>query len=394
MSSPRHGLGSARPDPHAAPDTATPSTPAPAAIATARTALRVGVGALVVAALGLVVAVAALVGWGGGSCRTTAWNAVPAAADLPAGWSMGMSQVAVGGLATTLVGPAPADGTTGAPAIYVMVSCYEGDASTALDRSRAAAEATGETVVARPDLGDAGYAIEDASATTTAVYFRRGGLVASVAASGAVDAPDLEATARAVVAAVDRATSGVAVVPETAGLSSSAPATSAEPSPSTLSLESASPEPSAAAPELLALLPHEVAGTILTSESAIGTDVLGTDTPSRAMISALKTLDRTAADLQVAQAYDESGALDCYLLAFRLPGTPAAGLAAIVVGTWLSGSAPGVTTSTVTLGGRELTKVSYGDGGAVSYVRASGEAVIVIETSDEALAGTIAGLLP
>jgi hypothetical protein len=352
------------------------------------------VGALVVAGLGLFVAIAALVGWGGGSCRTTAWNALPAAADLPAGWSMGMSQVVVDGLATTLVGPASADQAAGMPAIYVMVSCYDGEASAALDRSRAAAEATGETVVARPDLGDAGFAIEDASATTTAVYFRRGGLVASVAPSGAVDALDLEAVARAVLAAVDRATIGVAVVPATAPLPSTAPTTSPEPSPSGAALESASPEPSAAAPELLALLPHEVAGTVLVNDSAIGTDVLGTDTSSRAMIAALGTLDRTAADLQVAQAYDETGSLDCYLLAFRVPGTPAADLARIVIGTWLSGSAPGVTTSPVSLGGRKMTKVSYGDGGAVSYVRASGEAVIVIETSDEALASTLAALRP
>jgi hypothetical protein len=126
----------------------------------------------------------------------------------------------------------------------------------------------------------------------------------------------------------------------------------------------------------------------------MGTEVLGTDTASRAMIAALGTLKKTAADLQVAQAYDETGGVDIYLLAFRVPGTPAADLAAIVISTWLSGSGPGVTKSTVTLGGRELTKVSYGDGGAVSYVRASGEAVIVIETSDEALASTVAALLP
>jgi hypothetical protein len=385
---------SARPQSDPATDPDPPSDPAPAASATARTALRVGVGALVVAGLGLIVAVVALLGSGGGSCRTTAWNSVPAAADLPAGWSVGMSQVVVDGLATTLVGAASADQAAGPPAIYVMVSCYGGDASTALDRTRAAAEAAGETVVARPGLGDAGYATEDAAASTTAIEFRRGGLLASVAPSGAVNALDIEGVARAVLAAIDRASSGVAVTPATPGPSSTTPATSVEPSPSGAALESASPQPSAAAPELLALLPREVAGTALVSDSAIGTDVLGTDTASRAMVAALGTLGKKPADLQVAQAYDETGSLDCYLLAFRVPGTPAADLAKIVIGTWLAGSSPGVTTSTVTLGGRELTKVSYGDGGAVSYVRASGEAVIVVETSDEALAGTVAALLP
>jgi hypothetical protein len=392
MSPERHD--SARPHSDPAADAAMPSDPAPAASPTARAALRVGVAALVVGALGLAIAIAALVGSGGGSCRTTAWGAIPAAADLPAGWSMGMSQVVVGGLATTLVGPASADQAAGPPAIYVMVSCYDGEASTALDRSRAAAEASGETVVARSELGDAGFALQGASETATAIYFRRGGIVASVAPSGAVNAPDLETVARAVLEAVDRASSGIAAAPATPGPASTAPATSPEPSPTGAALASASPEPSAAAPELLALLPHEISGTVLVSDSAIGTDVLGTDTASRAMVAALGTLDKTAADLQVAQAYDDTGTLDCYLLAFRVPGTPAADLARIVIGTWLSGAAPGVTTSTVTLGGRELTKVSYGDGGAASYVRASGEAVIVIETSDEALAGTVAALLP
>jgi hypothetical protein len=73
----------------------------------------------------------------------------------------------------------------------------------------------------------------------------------------------------------------------------------------------------------------------------------------------------------------------------------AADLAPIVLDTWLSASGSGVTTSTVTLGGKELTKVSYGDGGSVSYVRATpGEAVVVIETSDEALAAAAAATLP
>jgi hypothetical protein len=350
--------------------------------------------ALAVAILGLGISVAALVGLGGASCGTTAWNAVPAAADLPAGWSLGTSQVAVNSLATSLFGPPSADGTASGPAIYAMVSCYNADAATALERSRAAAEAAGETVVDRPDLGDAGFVVQDASSVTTAVYFRRGGLVAYLTPSGEVDASALETAASAVAAAVDRAATEATFPPVAAASSSAAPAVSGEPSPSELAGASESPEPSAVAPELLALLPKEVAGTALASDSAVGTDVLGSDTPSRAMIAALGSIDKTADDLRVAQAQDSGGVLDLYILAFSVPGTPAASLRPIIVDAWLSGSAPGVATSTVTLGGRELTKVSYGDGGSVSYVRATGEAVIIIETSDEALAGTVAALLP
>ncbi len=423
MTSQRHGPASSRPSSQVDPDPAAPPADppdSPVASPTARRALRLGVGALATAGLGLVVAIVALAGSGGGSCRATAWNAAPAPADLPAGWTVGRTQVDPDGLGASLVGPVPAGDTTGTPTIYVAVSCYAADAAAALDRSRAAAEAAGQAVVARTDLGDGGYALEDATASTTLIQFRRGGLVASVAPSGAVDAADLEAGAQAVAAAMDRAVSGVAAAPAspaspaasatagtspiaTAGTSPTAPATSgeptapatsAEPTPTEAAVASGSPEPSPAAPELLALLPDAIDGTPLTSGSAIGTDVLGNDTSGRAMIAALETLGKTPADLQLAQAYDETGTLDCYLVAFRIVGMPATELGPVIVSTWLSGSSPGVSTSTVTLGGRELTKVSYGADGPVSYVRASGEAVVVIATSDEALAGTVAALLP
>jgi hypothetical protein len=374
------------------------SEPAAPARSTARTALRLAVAALLLAVVGVVTAVAALMGGGSGSCRTTAWNAVPAVADLPAGWSVGASQVSVDGLTTRLAGPAPADATTDQPVVYAMVSCYGGDAAAGLDRSRAAAEAAGETVIDRSDLGEAGFAIESDVSGTTAVFFRRGGLVAYVAPSGTVEAADLETVVDAVEAGVERAVGGVAAAPATsgptAGPTSTAPVASEAPTESAAAEASPSPSPSAAAPELLAILPDEVAGTVLATDSATGSDVLGTDAASRALAAALRGLDTTAADLQIAQAYDETGSLDLYLLAFRVPGVPAARLAPAILDTWLLAGSSGVTTSTVTLGGKEITVVDYGDEGAVSYVYASGEAVVVIETSDEALAGEVAALLP
>jgi hypothetical protein len=148
----------------------------------------VGALALAVAALGLALAAVAVVGPDRGSCRATAWNAVPAAADLPAGWTLGTSQFGADGLAASLVGPASADDPTSAPTVYVLVSCFDGDAGTALDRTRDAADAAGMVTIDRSDLGDAGFTIQDASAVTEAVYFRRGGLVAHLTPSGTVDA--------------------------------------------------------------------------------------------------------------------------------------------------------------------------------------------------------------
>ncbi len=397
MSTRRHGPAD-MPEPRQPPESVAPVTTARTS-ATARNALRVGLGALAVAAVGLVVGVVALAGTGGSSCRTTAWAVVPAGSDLPAGWKVGASQVAVDGLATTVVGPASADGTTAPPTVDVLVSCYDGDAAAALDRSRAAAVAAGETVVDRTDLGDGGYAIQDASSATTAIYFRRAGLVISASPSGPVASSDLDATTSAVVAAADRAVAGVASTTASQAPAATNPAPSAaatepvSPAPSDGSA-GASPAPSPAAPELVALLPDAIDGTALTRDSANGADVLTDDTASRAMIASLATLGATRADLHIAQAYDETSSIDAYLLAFRVPGMPGTKLAPIVIDTWLSGSAAGVATSKVTLGGRELTKVSYGAAGASAYVMTSGEAVIVIDTADEALAGKVAALIP
>ena len=396
MTSRRHDPGSARPAPGVTAPKPTPTDAAPAA-RTARNALRLGALALVVSALGLALAVVAVVGPARGSCRTTAWNVVPAAADLPEEWTLGTSQVTAEGLAASLIGPAPADDPSGAPTIYTMVSCFDGDAATAFERSRSAAEAAGMVTVDRPDLADTGFAIQDTSAVTQAIYFRRGGLVAYLTPSGTVDDATLDTAAGALVAAVDRAVAGVTPVPATAAPSE--PATSEEPSPSggasAIPEESTSPAPSSAATELQAMLPAAVSGSALTSDTATGADLGETGAAGRAMIAALGTKDIAAEDLLVAQAYDTNGELDLYLIGFQAPGTPAADLAPIVLDTWLSASTSGVTTSTVTLGGKELTKVSYGDGGAVSYVRATpGEAVFVIETSDETLAAAAAALLP
>ncbi len=396
MTSRPHDPDSARPATGGANPKPKPTDGAPTT-RTAANALRLGALALVVSALGLALAVVAVVGPSRGSCRTTAWNAVPAADDLPEEWTLGTSQVTAEGLATSLLGPAPADDPSGAPTMYAMVSCFDGDAATAFARSRSAAEAAGMVTVDREDLGDAGFAIQDASAVTQAIYFRRGGLVTYLTPSGTVDDATLDAAAGALVAAVDRAVAGATPVP--AAAPSSEPATSEEPLPSgeasAIPEESTSPEPSSAATELQAMLPAAVSGSALTSDTATGADLGETGAAGRAMIAALGTKEIAAEDLLVAQAYDTNGELDLYILGFQAPGTPAADLAPIVLDTWLSASTSGVTTSTVTLGGKELTKVSYGDGGAVSYVRATpGEAVFVIETSDETLAAAAAALLP
>jgi hypothetical protein len=157
------------------------------------------------------------------------------------------------------------------------------------------------------------------------------------------------------------------------------------------------------APELEALLPASIgdpspsaspgATIALTTDSASAADVFGQDPSSRALAARIRSLGKTLDDLQVAQAFDESGVADIAILAFRLPGADGAKLRAAILETWLSSTAQGVTTKDVTLGGKTVTKVDYGDGSAFEYVYSKGDVVIDLETSDEAIATEVIAAL-
>ena len=87
-------------------------------------------------------------------------------------------------------------------------------------------------------------------------------------------------------------------------------------------------------------------------------------------------------DVQVAQAYDDTSQVDLSIVAFRLPGKSGSKLSDAIVDTWLSANVDGVKKSDVTLGGKKLTKIDYGDQGTVEYVYTGDDYVIVIDTSD------------
>ena len=78
--------------------------------------------------------------------------------------------------------------------------------------------------------------------------------------------------------------------------------------------------------------------------------------------------------------------------AVTLIAAPATGVRLYITGLQCYNS--GATTSTITLGGREFTRIDYGDGGSMSYVTTDGDIVIVIETSDADLATQAAAALP
>jgi len=359
-------------------------------------ATALAVGAVGLAAMALVVTVVGLVAPGRSSCQAAAWDAIPAVGALPADWTISSTDFYVDGQTTTLAGPASSEGADDGALLYASITCYGSSGADAIARSRTSVEDAGMPVDDLDDIGESGYAVQDATTGSQAYHFRRGGLVAYLAVSGSVSAAEMRQVALAVDASMLRAQGVAAGTGPTAAPATSAPSAAASELPSVepSAVESAEPTETPIAPELEALLPDEVDGTPLVHDSTTGDYVLGDDTASRALTATLRDLGKAPADLRIAQGYDETGALDIGILAFRVPGVAGATLRDAILETWLFAGAAGVTSSQETLGGKEITRVSYGDEGSVSYVYLEDDAVLLINTADEALAGRILASQP
>jgi hypothetical protein len=190
----------------------------------------------------------------------------------------------------------------------------------------------------------------------------------------------------------------VKLVPASTGSASGSPSASA--SESGLALESpsesgpaASESPSASpsppAPVLEGEMPRSVNGTTLTVQSATDATSLGRGPMFRALNAGVTKLGKKPSDLEIAEAYDESGSLALSVLGFRVSGVDAAKLRDVVFEAWLSTKTPGVTTADVTLSGTPATKVSYADSGPAEYAFIRGDSVFVVETEDQALASAV-----
>jgi len=353
--------------------------------------------------LAAVIAVGALAlalsrGSGQGECATVAWGAIPEARALPAGWSMVSNRVFIDNLSTTLLGPAPS-GATQASAVYVSLSCYGSDGATAFRRAHDGALAAGASDVSFASLGDESFAVHSAPSSNTTVFIRHGALVADLTAPVSVDDATLAAIARVIDAGMLRALSGVAppsVAP--AAVRSAAPVSTGSSIPSAQPAASgAVPAPSQAAashvsPDLEAVLPHVVGSTTFTSQSILGTDALKSDAASQALVASLEKLDKTPADLEIAEAQDTSGTFKAYLFAYRVRGVTAAVLGKAVVDSLLVDASSAPKESQVTLAGHAVTKLLYASGSGV-YLYDLADAVIAIETPDESLASLVLALL-
>jgi hypothetical protein len=339
-----------------------------------------------IALLALVAAVAAIVlalsnrGTDLSACRSAAWAAVRDIRDLPASWALTSTDLNANGMTVSVNGPASADDSTAQPIAYASVTCYGDVATTAMRENRDAAKAAGATVVDRVSGGDA-YDVINASTGSTTTLFRVGPLIGQVADAGSATSADLAQITKAVATAM-----GDAAAAGTPGARPSGATGSGAPTGSDFGAGSPEPSGSPVAPDLEAKLPTEIGGTPLTTQSATADSVFGSDPNSRALSARIRAMGADVADLQIAQAFDETSTIDLSIVAFRLPGKDATKLRAAVVDTWLSANVDGVKRTDVTLGGKRLTKIDYGDQGPIDYVYQGSDYVIVIDTADPAIA--------
>lgn len=138
-------------------------------------------------------------------------------------------------------------------------------------------------------------------------------------------------------------------------------------------------------PDLEALLPTELNGTALQPESWTGEAILSDDGWGTSMLAFLTSAGKTAADLQVAQAYDPTQALDASVGVYRVNGVEATTLRDALIAAWKA-DYPEMIVSQVALGGTTVTKAAFGTDSIDSYLYIDGDGVYDIETTDEALA--------
>jgi hypothetical protein len=352
-----------------------------------RTTRRIAIGALVLALVGVGIAATRFLVPASDSCQKASWDVRPVQTDVPEGFSLSVAQYDINRQQVTFLGPAPADETSAQGVVYVTVTCFDEGAADAVTRSEQAARDANQTVTPRDDLGDGAFSATDENGSTF-IQLRHDDVVVYLAASSDVAGTDAEALASAYDKALGGDGGAVAVGTQDPG------AVPSDEAPASDVPSDGAPSAAAVAPELEARLPSSVNGTALTVDSMLGTDLFGDNQGSRAVAAALRADGKTPADLTYAEAYDQNQELDLSLFAVAVDGLSEAKTKALVLDSWLTASGPGVTQSKTTLGGREVTRIDYGDDGSKDYVIAGDGAVIVVTTPDEALAKATVEALP
>ncbi len=147
------------------------------------------------------------------------------------------------------------------------------------------------------------------------------------------------------------------------------------------------------APTLEAALPTSAQGTALTTTSWLGGTILSDDDWSKSLEAFLGSHELSPNDLLVAQAYDPSGTLDVAAVAFQARTLTSKELVAAIIAAWRV-DYPGLQTSTVTLGGKSVTKGVFPEEPVSSYWYTGNGIAFEIDTSNESIAADVLSGLP
>jgi hypothetical protein len=142
-------------------------------------------------------------------------------------------------------------------------------------------------------------------------------------------------------------------------------------------------------PALEEQLVDEIGGTPLSRISLSGADfiALGTDAGRQQIAILLGELDRSIADLTVAQAYDPSGSIVFQEGLFRVAGADPVRLLSQWVASQQAAERNRLVVSNVTVAGRDLTRLldPTRELGRNSYAFADGDTLWIIRADDMAL---------
>ena len=346
-------------------------------------------------AIGIAAGALALTAWravtpAGSACQTAAWDTTPKTEDLPDGWTVSASQYDVDRKQMTIVGAVPSDESSTQAVVYATITCFPTGAEEAVTRSSDAAKDAGQTVAKRDDLGDQAFSATDDSGATF-LQLRHGDIVVYLAASGDASEGDVDTMASAFDVALGGDGGQLPVGTEDVQSSDDASAgasDAAEPS------DAAEASGTPAAPALEASIPSKVGDLALTVGSLTGEDVLGDDQGSRAITAALRADGHTPADLKIAQASDEDGGSRMVITGLSVDGMSEKALKALAIDAWLAATGSGVKKEAVTVGGRDVTRIDYGDGGNIDYVLPGNGVVYIVETGEANLAAEALKALP
>jgi hypothetical protein len=146
------------------------------------------------------------------------------------------------------------------------------------------------------------------------------------------------------------------------------------------------------APELEVLLPGTLDETELQVQSWTGDSILTDDAWSTSMTTFLASAGKTPRDLRGAQVYDPAQTLDGSIGVYRVAGIEPAALRDALVAAWKV-DYPEMVVSTVTLDGKEVTKLDFGEDSIATYLYVRDDLVFDV-TFDETLASAALAALP